>query len=86
VSNFSSLGVPEVLVRSLAGRGITEPFPIRAATLPDTHAGRDVLGRGRTGSGKTLAFALPMVVRLAGMRGEGGPGQGASRICSVRSC
>jgi len=68
VSNFSSLGVPELLVRSLAGRGITEPFPIQAPTLPDTLAGRDMLGRGRTSSGKTLAFALPMVVRLVGMR------------------
>ncbi|WP_024285863.1 DEAD/DEAH box helicase [Cellulomonas sp. KRMCY2] len=63
---FASLGVPEILVRSLAERGITEPFPIQTATLADTLAGRDVLGRGRTGSGKTLAFAIPMVVRLAG--------------------
>jgi superfamily II DNA/RNA helicase len=36
------------------------------ATLPDTLAGRDVLGRGRTGSGKTLAFGLPLVTRLTG--------------------
>ena len=63
---FASLGVPENLVRSLSAKGITEPFPIQTATLPDTLAGRDVLGRGRTGSGKTLAFAIPMVVRLAG--------------------
>ncbi|HWS57519.1 MAG TPA: DEAD/DEAH box helicase, partial [Actinotalea sp.] len=62
--SFSSLGVPENLVRSLAERGITEPFPIQTASLPDTLAGRDVLGRGRTGSGKTLAFALPIVTRL----------------------
>ena len=62
---FSSLGVPEVLVRSLAAREISAPFPIQTATLPDALAGRDVLGRGRTGSGKTLAFSLPMVARLA---------------------
>lgn len=64
--SFFDLGVPEALVRSLAARGITEPFPIQAATLADTMAGRDVLGRGRTGSGKTLAFSLPVVTRLAG--------------------
>ncbi|NCD20267.1 MAG: DEAD/DEAH box helicase [Actinobacteria bacterium] len=52
---------------SLTERGITAPFPIQTATLPDTLAGRDVLGRGRTGSGKTLAFALPLVARLAGI-------------------
>ncbi|QGQ19838.1 DEAD/DEAH box helicase [Cellulomonas sp. JZ18] len=65
--SFSSLGLPEVLVRSLADRGVSDPFPIQAATLPDTLAGRDVLGRGRTGSGKTLAFSLPLVARLAGL-------------------
>lgn len=66
--SFSSLGVPEALVRTLTRGGITEPFPIQAATLPGTLAGRDMLGRGRTGSGKTLAFAIPMVARLAGSR------------------
>ncbi|WP_263117947.1 DEAD/DEAH box helicase [Cellulomonas sp. RIT-PI-Y] len=63
---FIDLGVPAVLARSLADAGITEPFPIQSATLPDTLAGSDVLGRGRTGSGKTLAFSLPVVTRLSG--------------------
>ena len=49
----------------LTEAGITTPFPIQAATLPDALAGLDVLGRGRTGSGKTLAFAIPLVARLA---------------------
>jgi len=53
------------LVDALAASGITQPFPIQVETLPDTLAGRDVLGRGKTGSGKTLAFAIPMVSRLA---------------------
>ncbi|WGW14079.1 DEAD/DEAH box helicase [Saxibacter everestensis] len=44
---------------------MVKAFPIQAATLPSTLAGRDVLGRGKTGSGKTLAFALPLVARLA---------------------
>ena len=48
----------------LTADGKTEPFPIQADTLPDTLAGRDVLGRGKTGSGKTIAFALPMAARL----------------------
>jgi len=63
---FSSLGVPAPLVAVLAADGKAEPFPIQADTLPDTLAGRDVLGRGKTGSGKTIAFALPMVARLGG--------------------
>jgi superfamily II DNA/RNA helicase len=64
-STFDALGVPAPLVEVLAGSGITAPFPIQVATLPDSLAGRDVLGRGRTGSGKTLAFGLPLVARLA---------------------
>ncbi|WP_345761973.1 DEAD/DEAH box helicase [Diaminobutyricibacter sp. McL0608] len=63
---FASLGVPAPLVAALTADGKTEPFPIQVDTLPDTLAGRDVLGRGKTGSGKTLAFALPMVARLGG--------------------
>ncbi|HEV2342718.1 MAG TPA: DEAD/DEAH box helicase, partial [Actinocrinis sp.] len=59
------LGVPEVLTALLDASGITTAFPIQAATLPDSLAGRDVLGRGRTGSGKTLAFLLPVLTRLA---------------------
>ena len=65
VRSFKQLGVPAPLVSALSSAGILEPFPIQAETLPDTLAGRDVLGRGRTGSGKTLAFALPLVARLA---------------------
>ncbi|OBG40177.1 DEAD/DEAH box helicase [Mycolicibacter heraklionensis] len=65
-NSFAELGVPAALVSVLADRGIAAPFPIQVATLPDSLAGRDVLGRGKTGSGKTLAFSLPLVVRLAG--------------------
>ena len=60
--SFEALGVPANLVGALATQGVTAPFAIQAATLPDSLAGRDVLGRGRTGSGKTIAFAIPIVV------------------------
>ncbi|MEU5961323.1 DEAD/DEAH box helicase [Micromonospora parva] len=63
--SFATLGLPEPLVRALAQQGITSPFEIQRATLPDALAGRDVLGRGQTGSGKTLAFGLPVIARLA---------------------
>jgi superfamily II DNA/RNA helicase len=61
---FASLGVPAPIVAVLAETGVTEPFPIQAAALPDALAGLDILGRGRTGSGKTLAFSIPLVVGL----------------------
>ncbi|MGK3941817.1 DEAD/DEAH box helicase [Streptomyces caeruleatus] len=68
--SFADLGLPAQVLRVLTERGVREPFPIQAATLPDALAGRDVLGRGRTGSGKTLAFGLPLLVRTAGQRAE----------------
>ncbi|WP_308420993.1 DEAD/DEAH box helicase [Flexivirga endophytica] len=64
-NGFADLGLPEALVERLARDGITAPFPIQVATIPDALAGRDVLGRGRTGSGKTLSFGLPLLTRLA---------------------
>ena len=65
-ASFADCGVPEHLTAILTRQGITTPTAIQAATLPDSLAGRDVLGRGRTGSGKTYAFLLPLVARLSG--------------------
>jgi superfamily II DNA/RNA helicase len=62
---FAGLGVPAPLVAVLAETGITVPFPVQAATLPDALAGHDILGRAQTGSGKTLGFCLPLAARLA---------------------
>src|SRR5665647_2023447 len=70
-TGFADLGVPSELTAVLAGLGITDPFPIQTATIPDALEGRDVLGRGRTGSGKTLGFGLPMLTRLSTKRGMG---------------
>ncbi|MEV8405276.1 DEAD/DEAH box helicase, partial [Streptomyces niveus] len=70
VETFAELDMPSPVMTTLAGLGVTEPFPIQAATLPNSIAGRDVLGRGRTGSGKTLAFGLALLVRTAGQRAQ----------------
>ncbi len=69
-ASFDALGLPPELTKTMTGLGVTEPFPIQAATLPNALAGRDVLGRARTGSGKTLAFGLALLVRTAGVRAE----------------
>ncbi|MFJ8001170.1 DEAD/DEAH box helicase [Streptomyces sp. NPDC096310] len=63
---FGDLGLPDGIVRKLTQNGVTAPFPIQAATIPDALAGKDILGRGRTGSGKTLSFGLPLLATLAG--------------------
>ncbi|MFJ7207407.1 DEAD/DEAH box helicase [Streptomyces sp. NPDC098789] len=70
VAAFADLDMPAALLKTLAAQGVTEPFPIQASTLPNSLAGRDLLGRGRTGSGKTLAFGLALLARTAGRRAQ----------------
>ncbi|MEU9736716.1 DEAD/DEAH box helicase, partial [Streptomyces sp. NPDC048002] len=70
VEEFAGLDMPAGLLKTLTAEGVTTPFPIQAATLPNSLAGRDVLGRGRTGSGKTLAFGLALLARTAGLRAQ----------------
>lgn len=70
VASFADLAMPTALLSTLARQGASTPFPIQAATLPNSLAGRDVLGRGRTGSGKTLAYGLAVLARTAGRRAE----------------
>ncbi|KQV12132.1 MULTISPECIES: DEAD/DEAH box helicase [unclassified Kitasatospora] len=70
VESFEELDMPKALLSVLTRQGVTSPFPIQAATLPNSLAGRDVLGRGRTGSGKTIAFGLAVLARTAGQRAE----------------
>jgi superfamily II DNA/RNA helicase len=70
VEAFADLDLPAPLLAALGHQGVTVPFPIQGATLPNSLAGRDVLGRGRTGSGKTLAFGLALLARTAGQRAE----------------
>lgn len=64
-TTFARLGLPEPIVHTLVKRGITEPFPVQEATIPDVMAGKDVSGKAPTGSGKTLAFGLPLLARVA---------------------
>ncbi|GAB3969710.1 hypothetical protein GCM10027615_24410 [Plantactinospora veratri] len=78
IHSFADAPLAAGLHVALTENGILTPFPIQAATLPDSLAGRDVLGRGRTGSGKTLAFGLPLLSRTAGRRARPGRPSGSS--------
>lgn len=94
---FTELGVPGALAHVLAADGKRTAFPIQADTLPDSLAGRDILGRGRTGSGKTLAFSIPLVTRLGSSehdiaaiereaeRRSGAKGKGAANLPRPRA-
>ncbi|MFB9196781.1 DEAD/DEAH box helicase [Actinomadura verrucosospora] len=70
VASFAELALPAPIQETLVRQGVTAPFPIQAAALPNALAGRDVLGRGRTGSGKTLTFGLALLARTAGLRAQ----------------
>ena len=70
VESFEALDMPAPLKRTLTRQGLTVPSEIQAATLPNSLAGRDVLGRSRTGSGKTLAFGLALLAQLDGRKAE----------------
>ena len=61
---FADLGLPAEMIDQLDRAGMSSPFPIQAAVIPDTLAGRDIAGRAPTGSGKTLGFGLPVVAGL----------------------
>ena len=63
--SFRDLGITPALANALSAQGITEPFPIQIATIPDAIAGSDILGRGQTGSGKTLAFSLSLLTNIS---------------------
>src|SRR5256714_3821601 len=65
---FTDLGVSADISSRLAEQGVTEPFPIQAATIPAALDGRDICGHAPTGSGKTLAFGIPLVSRVGRAR------------------
>ena len=69
-TTFRELGLAPALINALDVQGITNPFPIQAATIPDAIAGHDILGRGQTGSGKTLAFGLALLHNINGAKAK----------------
>ena len=62
--SWTALGVPERIVAGLLKRGIAEPFPVQAATIPESLMGLDICGKAPTGSGKTLAFGIALAVKV----------------------
>jgi superfamily II DNA/RNA helicase len=58
------------VIRALARRDITNPFPVQQLVISDALAGHDLLVQSPTGSGKTLAFGIPMLERLSPQQGQ----------------
>ncbi|MDY2942061.1 MAG: DEAD/DEAH box helicase [Varibaculum sp.] len=60
---FTDFGVSEPITRALAEKGVVNPFPIQALTLPVSMKRGDIIGQAKTGTGKTYGFALPIIER-----------------------
>ena len=63
-SDFSNLGLSELMLSALAHAEYTQPTPVQAGLIPKALQGSDLLGQARTGTGKTAAFAIPILERV----------------------
>lgn len=70
-NNFNGLGIAPALLDIVARYGFKTPTPIQERAIPIAVQGKDVVGIAQTGTGKTLAFGLPMIQRLAEIKGKG---------------
>ncbi len=68
---FQGLGLAPSLLGALSRLRFSEPTPIQEKAIPIAVEGKDVIGIAQTGTGKTLAFGLPMLQRLAQVKGRG---------------
>lgn len=66
MQDFSTLGLPQPLMRSLEAMKFVTPTPIQAQAIPPALEGKDILGSAQTGTGKTGAFGIPLVTKLLG--------------------
>jgi len=68
---FYGLSIAPKLLDILAQHGYRVPTPIQAKSIPIAIEGQDLIGIAQTGTGKTLAFAIPLIQRLARVKGKG---------------
>lgn len=76
VSNFTSLGFPEEVLRYFEKKGYVTPTSIQAQGWPMALSGRDMVGIADTGSGKTISFVLPALIHAKAqtpLREDDGP-------------
>jgi ATP-dependent RNA helicase RhlE len=68
---FCGLGIAPKILDILERICFKVPTPIQAKVIPLGIQGRDLIGIAQTGTGKTHSFAIPMVQRLAQIKGVG---------------
>ena len=70
-TNFFGLGIAPGILDILQRMKFVIPTPIQQKAIPPGIEGKDIIGIAQTGTGKTLAFGVPMIQRLAGIKGRG---------------
>jgi len=70
-TGFSGLGIAPGLLAAIARLKFTEPTPIQRRSIPVGLQAKDMIAIAQTGTGKTLAFGIPMLQRLARIKGRG---------------
>lgn len=68
---FYGLGIAPALLESIKRLRFDTPTPIQRQAIPVAIEGKDVIGIAQTGTGKTLAFGIPIIQRLAQVKGQG---------------
>ena len=61
---FSTLGLSETLLSTIAEIGYATPTAIQKKAIPAILSGKDVMAAAQTGTGKTASFTLPLLQRL----------------------
>jgi ATP-dependent RNA helicase RhlE len=70
-TGFGGLGIAPGLLVAITRLKFTEPTPIQRRSIPVGLEGKDLIAVAQTGTGKTLAFGIPMIQRLAQIKGRG---------------
>lgn len=69
-TTFHGLGIAPLLLETLERLRFTSPTPIQQQAIPIAVQGKDIVGIAQTGTGKTLAYGIPVIQRLAQVKGN----------------
>ena len=68
--NFYNLGIAPAILGVIEHLKFTVPTQIQYQAIPIGLQGQDVMGIAQTGTGKTIAFGIPLIQRLAQIKGR----------------
>ena len=60
-ADFRTLGVSDAVCAVLDEQGITRPFPVQSAAIPEAIRGGDVLAKSPTGSGWSRTASIASI-------------------------